>query len=304
MILAGKGNLWEKFAPMKTPDFPWLDRKEYPFKHHWHASGSHRLHYVDEGHGPVLLFVHGTPSWSFDFRNVIKALSGQFRCIAMDHLGFGLSDKPADGDYSIQSHVARLSAFIRALDLREITLVVHDFGGPIGVAAGLEMPDRIKGVVAMNTWLWSSASDPDFIRFSKVLRSPLLPFLYLRLNFSPRFLLPGSFGEKKLSRSLRKQFTAPFPNAASRQGALAFARSLLNDQDWFQSLWERKAELDRWNWLLIWGMKDKFAGEKYLEGFRAGFPNARVVKLETAGHFPQEEQPEVVAAQIRKGFAG
>lgn len=289
---------------MKNPDFPWLDRKEYPFAQHWHTVDGHRMHYLDEGKGPALLFVHGTPSWSFDFRNVVKALSGRFRCIAVDHLGFGLSDKPADGDYSIHAHVSRLSSLIRALDLQEITLVVHDFGGPIGIAAGLEMPERIKGVVAMNTWLWSSKEDPDFVRLSKVLRSPLLPFLYLRLNFSPRFLLPGSFGDKKLPRSLRKQFTLPFPNAASRQGALAFARSLLHDQEWFQALWDRRGKMADWKWLLVWGMKDKFAGEKYLEGFRAGFPDAPVVKLETAGHFPQEEQPAIVAEQIGKWMMG
>lgn len=283
--------------------FPWLDRIEYPFTHHWFTHGGHRLHYIDEGQGPVLLFVHGTPSWSFDFRKVIKGLSGQFRCIALDHLGFGLSDKPVQGNYAVTAHVERLSAFIQSFQLQQIVLVLHDFGGPIGIAAALQTPDRIRGVVAINTWLWSSEGDPEFIRFSKVLKSPLLPILYLKLNFSARFLLPGSFGAHKLSRHLRKQYTRPFPNSASRHGTLAFARSLLHDQPWFQSLWDQKAIMEKWNWMLVWGMRDKFAGAQYLQGFQKGFPHAQVVRLETAGHFPQEEQPDVLVQQIRQQFS-
>lgn len=285
---------------MNSPSFPWLNTSEYPFTSQWVTKKGVRQHYIDEGSGPVLLFVHGTPSWSFDFRKIIQQLSGHYRCIAVDHIGFGLSDKPADYPYSTQNHAAQLSDLIRQLDLQEITLVLHDFGGPIGIAAALENKERIKRVVAMNTWLWSAENDPDFIRFSKILKSPMLPFLYLRLNFSPRFLLPGSFGDQKLPRKLRSQYTRPFPDAASRKGALAFAKSLLNDQPWFQTLWDRKSELEKWDWLFIWGMKDKFAGPKYLDRFLKGFPNAIAVKLDTVGHFPQEEASETVTKHIAK----
>jgi pimeloyl-ACP methyl ester carboxylesterase len=279
-------------------DYNWLDTTEYPFAHHYFAVNGHKLHYIDEGSGPALLFVHGTPSWSFDFRNAIKILSKRFRCVAVDHIGFGLSDKPADYDYSTQGHSQTLERFIVEKNLEEITLVVHDFGGPIGLAAAMRIPERVSRIVALNTWLWSSAADPDFIRFSKILKSPLLPFLYLHLNFSPRFLLPQSFGEKKISRKTLAQYTRPFPNSARRRGPLAFARSLLHDQAWFEELWNQRAAIQDKPALFIWGMKDQFVKPHYLEKFLAGFPNAQAYKFETCGHFPQEEEPERVADLI------
>lgn len=282
----------------------WLDTKEYPFESKFFEIGTHKMHYIDEGKGPILLFVHGTPSWSFDFRKVILQLRDSFRCIAVDHLGFGLSDKPADFAYSTELHAQHLSRFIAAFDLKDITLVLHDFGGPIGFQSALSDPYRVKNFVFLNSWLWSSASDPDFIKFSRMLRSPLLPFLYLRLNFSPRFLMPATFGAKKLSGKIRKQFTAPFSRASERKGALAFARSLLNDQNWFQQLWNRRDGRTSRPVLLIWGMKDPVIKPSYLAKWIEGFPAAHVHELPSCGHFPQEENPEDVAECIRTFLLG
>jgi len=248
-----------------------------------------------------LLFVHGTPSWSFDFRNVIKQLSGHYRCVALDHIGFGLSDKPATHNYSTQHHAETLGRLVEHLRLKNITLVMHDFGGPIGMAWALENPALIRRLVVMNSWLWSSVDDPEYQRFSKVLRNPLLPLLYRRLNFSARFLLPQSFGDRsKLSRKVHRHFTAPFAKAAEREGTLAFARALLNDQEWFQQLWERRGNLAQLPTLLIWGMNDRFVGASYLKIFAAGFPNSKSIQLAQAGHFPQEEEPERVTAAIQE----
>jgi len=276
----------------------WLDAAEYPFASRYFMVNGQRLHYIDEGSGPVLLFVHGTPSWSFDFRNVIKILSRRYRCVAVDHIGFELSDKPREYDYSTRRHSHTLEQFMLEMNLEEITLVVHDFGGPIGLSAAMRMPERVSRIVALNTWLWSSAADPDFIRFSKILKSPLLPFLYLHLNFSPRFLLPQSFGEKKISRKTLAQYTRPFPDSARRRGPLAFARSLLNDQPWFEELWNQRAPIRDKPALFIWGMKDSFVKPHFLDRFRAGFSRSQAVALEACGHFPQEEAPESVARAI------
>lgn len=141
----------------------WLDKKEYPFSSNFYEVNGHKLHYIDEGKGDTILFVHGTPSWSFDFRNVIKKLRTTNRCIAIDHIGFGLSDKPEHYDYSTQNHSRTLEKFITDKDLNDITLVVHDFGGPIGLNVAIRQPQRIKKIVVMNSWLWSSRNDPDFI---------------------------------------------------------------------------------------------------------------------------------------------
>src|SRR5688572_2825134 len=116
----------------------WLDEQAYPFQSRWLDVGPGQVHYVDEGEGPTLLFVHGTPTWSFEYRHVIKALSKKFRCVAPDQLGFGLSDRPADFDYSPESHAKSLRTFVDKLQLRDFVLVVHDFGGPIGLPLALE----------------------------------------------------------------------------------------------------------------------------------------------------------------------
>lgn len=280
----------------------WLDKEEYPFRSNFFTINGNRLHYIDEGKGDTILFVHGTPSWSFDFRNVIKALRSSYRCIAIDHVGFGLSDKPKLYDYSTQNHSQTLEKFVMEMDIQSCTLVMHDFGGPIGMHMASRQPDRIKAFVMLNSWLWSSEGDPDFENLKKVLKSPLLPFLYRNLNFSPRFILPASFGDQKLPKKIRKQFTSPFSNPGQRNGVLAFAKSLLNDQSWFEELWSKHHLLNKKPLLLIWGMKDPVIKPAHLEKFVSGFPDAIVKKIETAGHFPQEEQPQVVA-QFIKSFA-
>jgi pimeloyl-ACP methyl ester carboxylesterase len=278
----------------------WLDKSEYPFKSNYFEINGHKLHYIDEGQGQVILFVHGTPSWSFDFRNVIQHLKTSFRCIAIDHIGFGLSDKPEHSDYSTINHSRTLEKFIIEKQLQEITLVVHDFGGPIGLNCAIHHPERIKNLVILNSWLWSSKADPDYIKLSKILRSPLLPFLYRYLNFSPRFVLPQSFGDKKISSKTLKNYTKPFANASERNGALAFAKSLLNDQDWFEELWNRREAISNKPTLFIWGMKDPVIKPHNLEKFQAGFTNSTTIKLETSGHFPQEEEAGEVAKGVRE----
>ncbi len=277
----------------------WLDKTEYPFTSNYFEINGQHLHYIDEGQGEIILFVHGTPSWSFDYRNIIKGLSKTFRCIAIDHIGFGLSDKPEQYDYSTINHSKTLESFILAMQLRDITLVVHDFGGVIGLNFAIQYPDRIKNLVVLNSWLWSSKTEPDFIKFSKILRSPLLPFLYKYLNFSPKFILPQSFGDHKISSKTLKQYTKPFADSTQRNGALAFAKSLLNDQDWFEQLWNKRLLISNKPTLFIWGMKDPVIKPHNLEKFQAAFTNATIVKLETSGHFPQEEQPVEITEAIR-----
>lgn len=283
---------------MAQEKFIWLDRSEYPFFANYFQVNNQKLHYIDEGQGEVILFVHGTPSWSFDFRNIIKDLKSNYRCIAIDHIGFGLSDKPKDYDYSTANHSKTLEKFITEKQLENITLVVHDFGGPIGLNFAIEHPEKVKKIIIFNSWLWSTENDPDYIKFRKILKSPLLPFLYRRLNFSPRFILPKLFGDDKISKKLLEQYTKPFANSTERNGALAFAKSLLYDQNWFEELWKRRNSISNKPTLFIWGMKDEVIKPHNLEKFEDGFTNSETVKLETSGHFPHEEQPQKVINAI------
>src|SRR5688572_3863851 len=135
-------------SPGALPD--WVDRAAYPFRSRYlEVAPGRRVHYVDEGQGDTLLFVHGTPTWSFEWRHVIRDLSRTHRCIAPDQLGFGLSDRPLDFDYSPEGHARVLRAFVERLGISDITLVVHDFGGPIALPLALEQPSRVRRLVLL-----------------------------------------------------------------------------------------------------------------------------------------------------------
>lgn len=277
----------------------WLDRQSYPFTHKYFDVDHHKMHYVDEGQGPTVLFIHGTPSWSFDFRHLIQKLSPNFRCIAIDLMGFGLSDKPKAYDYSTPAHVQVLAQFIDHLGLSDIHLVLHDFGGVIGMAYALDRPKQIKSITLFNSWLWDASEEPEFKQSAKILRSPLLPFLYLRLNFSPRFLIPKSFHDtQKLSKAVHQHYTKVFRKASERHGTLAFARSILNDQQWFGHLWQKIHRLQDKPVQFIWGMQDPFVLPKYLDKYASAFSKAQILKLENCGHFPQEEKKEEVVQAV------
>jgi pimeloyl-ACP methyl ester carboxylesterase len=283
---------------MQTPD--WLNTREYPFQPHYLNLDGVQMHYVDEGRGEPVVFVHGTPTWSFDYRHLIKNLSADYRCVAPDHIGFGLSDKPREYDYQTARHSENFGRLMAHLNLSNITLVVHDFGGPIALNYAVQHPEKIRRLIILNTWLWSAAGEPEYEKMKKILKSPLLPVLYKYLNFSAKMLIPQSYGDKsRLSKAVHRQYTRPFGNAGERMGTLGFARSLLHDQPWFESIWSRREAISRKPALFLWGMKDKFMPPKYLQKFESAFPDHRTVRFENAGHFPQEECREEVVAAVR-----
>ena len=173
----------------------WLDPTAYPFRPRRFETPEGAMSFVDEGAGPPVLLVHGTPSWSFEFRGVITRLAPHRRVIAPDHLGFGLSDKPRVG-LTVEDHARRLRALVEALDLRGVTLVVHDFGGPIGLPLALD-GDRVARVVVLNSWMWPSDGDATIARLDRLVRSPLGRLLYRGLGVSVRVLLPSAFGDRR-----------------------------------------------------------------------------------------------------------
>jgi haloalkane dehalogenase len=188
------------------------------------------------------------------------------------------------------------------LELQNITLIVHDFGGPIGLAWAQRHTDKIKRVVVLNSWLWSSVGDPDYEKLRKVLKSPLLPLLYRQLNISPRFILPASFGRHKLSKHLKLHYRKPFATNKEREGALAFARSLLHDQPWFDELWQQKEKLAQLPALIIWGTADPVIGILQRDRWQDVFPLSSIKSLEGVGHFPQEESAEEVSRLLYDYF--
>ena len=276
----------------------WVDTNLYPFQNNMISLEAGNMHYVDEGAGETILFVHGTPTWSFLYRDFVKELSNDYRCIAIDHLGFGLSEKPIDFSGSPQDHAKNLSEFIRKLDLQNVTLVVHDFGGPIGLAAGMMNSERINKVVLFNSWLWSTEERADAQRIDKTINSRLGKFLYLNLNFSPKFLLKKGFKDKKnLSKKVHQHYLKPFPNKSSRHGLLNLAKALVGSSDWYQMQWEQLDKLANKEWLIIWGTEDEFIKKGELLKWKERLSNSTVTEL-NCGHFVQEEKTEESIALI------
>lgn len=279
----------------------WLDRSEYPFQPRSLELEAGRMHYVDEGQGPPVVLVHGTPVWSFLYRNLIKELSRSNRCIAMDHLGFGLSDKPAGWGYRPADHAANLRALVDHLGLRDITLVVHDFGGPIGLSYAVERPENVARLVIFNTWMWSQRENPEAAQISRTLGGGFGRFMYERLNFSARWLIPALGGERPLPKSIHRHYIDAAPTPQSRHAMWVCARELAGSSDWYETLWARRERLRHIPALLLWGLRDRGvkSGVFDLARFQGVFEDVRSVTYPGAGHFVQEDAAPQVAAEIR-----
>ncbi len=272
----------------------WLNTSLYPHTSNFIQIDGYNMHYIDEGQGEVLVFVHGTPTWSFLYRKMIQQFSATHRCIAVDHLGFGLSDKPKDYNYTPEQLSKNLACFIDALQLKDITLVVHDFGGPIGLPYALQQAENIKQIVLFNTWLWETKSDKNAQQVNKILHSRLGNFLYLHTNFSPRVLLKKAFFKRKqLTKEIHQHYHRPFPNKSTRYGLLGIGKSLVGSSDWYGQMWNQIDRIRDKPFLIIWGLKDKFIKEEHLKKWENTLPKRQVVRL-NCGHFPQEELPEQV----------
>jgi haloalkane dehalogenase len=293
--------------PLSTADSvsalpKWLDRNAFPFvPRSVRLPGGSSIRYVDEGEGEPLLFVHGTPSWSFEWRHVIRALCDSYRCVAPDLLGFGLSDRPRDFSYTPEAHAREIDAFVETIGLRNFTLVVHDFGGPIALPLALERRGIVRRIVVLNSWMWSLRTDPTMARAARLLGGRFGRLLYERVNLSPRVIMPAGYADKrKLTRTIHEQYLAPFADRWSRGAVLwTLARSLLASSAHYEKLWVGRGRLKEVPVLLIWGMRDPAFTTASLARWREAAPHARVVEL-PVGHWPQEEAPEDVVKALRE----
>lgn len=282
----------------------WLDRTDYTFTPRWAPLREGRLHYIDQGEGLPVVFSHGTPTWSYEYRHVIRVVSHHFRCIAPDHLGFGLSDRPVNASYTPEAHAARFREFVDALGLSRFALVVHDFGGPIALPLALE--GRAERLVLMNTWMWPFDDDPEMARRARMVSGGVGRFLYKRMNASLKLIMPSAYGDKrKLTPHIHRHYLEPFRDPASRVQVLwPLASALLGASAFYASLWEQRARLTGIPTLIVWGLKDSAFRPKQLERWQSILPNARVVTIADAGHWPHEEAPSEVADAIASFLRG
>jgi haloalkane dehalogenase len=278
-----------------------IDRSAYPFESKWQQLDAGRMHYVDEGSGDVVLFVHGTPTWSFEWRHLIAGLRSTYRCIAVDHLGFGLSERPRNAPYTPEWHAQNLAEFVDRLKPGSLTLVVHDFGGPIALPFALRRPGLVKRLVVINSWMWSFADDRDMASKARIAGSAVGRFLYRWANLSLRVIAPSAYGDRrKLTPAIHRQYLDRFPDRWSRGAVLwPLAHALLGSSAFYDSLWRERAQLTGRPVLIVWGMRDSAFGPNQLARWKEALPEAKVVQLEHAGHWPHEEAPAEVLTALR-----
>jgi haloalkane dehalogenase len=284
---------------MATP--PWLNTKEYPFGSHYFQIPAGKMHYIDEGSGKPIVFIHGNPSWSFQFRNVIRKISQKYRCIAPDLIGFGLSDKPETWTYLPRDHAENLGRLLDSLELSEITLVVGDWGGPIGLSYAISHPDKVTNIVITNTWMWAVDQDLHFILFSIFVGGSIGKWLIKWRNFFAQDIVGHAFGDKnKLTAEIHNHYLKPLEKQEERIGTWVFPREIIGSTEWLRSLWNNVDRLKPEKVLIAWGMKDIAFREKEMNKWALLFPNARVEQYPDAGHFISEEKPDELAREIEE----
>ncbi|NLY01651.1 MAG: alpha/beta fold hydrolase [Rhodopirellula sp.] len=275
-------------------------RSLYPFDSHWFTVGGHRMHYLDEGEGPVLLLVHGNPTWSFYWREVVKALRGEYRLIVPDHIGCGLSDKPPIDQYSyrLADRIDDLNRLIDELDLRQVTLVAHDWGGAIGMGAAVAQPQRFTRFALMNTAAFRAERCPWRIRLCHVPGLGALGVQGMNL-FIKAAIRMAAERKERMTPAVRAGLSAPYDSWANRIAVLRFALDipLKPSHPTFQTLTDIENGLGQFAdhpVLLLWGMKDWCFTPQFLDRFLEYLPNAEVERLADAGHYIVEDAHERV----------
>jgi haloalkane dehalogenase len=284
---------------LRTSQARFQELPDYPFAPHYVELDQVRMHYVDEGQGPLILLLHGEPTWSFLYRHLILALRREFRVVAPDLIGFGKSDKYATrAAYTFEMHRTSFAQFVEALDLQDVTLVVHDWGGPIGLWAATSRPERFARLVILNTFLSTGQSPPGlafrlwrtFARYS-----PIFPAGWLVQLATVRRLSPEE----------RRAYDAPFPDRASRTGARVFPLLVpaQRSDPATPAMRETFRALRRWQKPALVAFSDK---DPMLGGldpiFRRLIPTAQdqpQVTIGDAGHFLQEDKGPEIANHVK-----
>ncbi|MCH2212572.1 MAG: alpha/beta fold hydrolase [Fuerstiella sp.] len=270
--------------------------EEFPFTSRWIRIGASIQHFVDEGSGPVLLMVHGNPTWSFAWRHLIRNLSVDYRVIAIDHLGCGFSEKPQTDVYTLEQHIKRLEQLILALDLRNVTLFAHDWGGAIGMGCAGRQPDLFSRFVLLNTAAFRSRRIP--LRISAC-RIPLLgPFGVQRMNLFSLAAVQMAV-TRPLTSSAKAGLLAPYDSVENRIAVREFVldipmkpthrsyQTLVRVEESLSKLANRPMQL-------IWGMRDWCFTPEFLYEFERRFPNAAVHRISSAGHYVFEDAADDV----------
>jgi len=287
----------------------------WPFRARYTEAPGFRMHYVEEGRGAeTLLLLHGEPTWSYLFRSQIPEWARSHRVIAVDHMGFGRSAAPAGRTYWLQDHIDNLERFVLALGLTDLTIVMHDFGGPTGMGLAIRHPDRIKRIVSVNGP--TPAGQPDLFErlTANAAESPWFRWIaeaeekgvledvlgLLEYNVLSKLKLNGFERNEIITDAWLRAYRAPFPTPARTAGAVGWAKGFATGAHEFENPdAETRTELGRKPALAIWGEADRTLQAKhFLPLFRPVFPHGRVHRLPGAAHYSPEDAPGVVARVV------
>jgi haloalkane dehalogenase len=279
----------------------WLQVDAWPFQSRSVVIAGHRVRYVDEGSGPVLVFVHAGPAWSFIYRDVIIRLRNQFRCIALDFPGSGLSEAPSGYRAGLAPASRVFEAFLEALDLRKVTLVVHDLGGPVALGAAAGMPDRVIALAVTDSFGWPlSEENPGITRMLRIVGSRPVRLLNDATNIVARFTATSYGVGKGFTATDRRAFLGPYRDRSVRRNALAMLGDAAGAVGYLRGVDRslRTTFADR-PVLLVFGEESPTVKERFPQRWQERFPRARLQVIEGGHHFPMADDPDAVARAIR-----
>jgi|CZKI01.1.fsa_nt_gi pimeloyl-ACP methyl ester carboxylesterase len=287
----------------------WLARL-YPFSpKSFQTPGGARMSYVDEGPAgsEAVLMLHGNPTWSFLYRDLIREMSSTVRCVAPDHVGMGLSDKPGAYDYGLASRIADIEALVGSLGLAKVHLVVHDWGGPIGLGFAGRHPERVGRIVILNTAEFPSGRIPARIALCRI---PWLgAFLVRGLNGFAEAATWMATASRRLTWDERRAYLHPYDSWANRIGIHRFILDIPMEPDHptRRTLEEVSGGLSRLaahEKMILWGARDFCFDDAYLSRWREIYPDARIERFEDAGHFVLEDAGADARDRIRDFLTG
>lgn len=257
-----------------------------------------RVHVVDRGAGPPLLMLHGNPTSSYLYRDVVDRLADRFRCVVPDLPGFGFSEPRAGFGGSPADHARVIAEVVDHLDLSGYTLVAHDWGGPIGLAAALEAPERLAGMVLGNTWAWPVHDDRHFTSFSAIMGGPVGRLGARWLNLVVNLMLPLGHRRRRLTRAEMRTYRAATRSPERRAATSRFAREIVASSDFLADVEAGLRRLVDVPTAFAWPEADIAFRDSELERWLTHFPDAHVTRLPGVGHFLPSDAPDDLADVI------
>lgn len=277
----------------------WVDDELFPFDSHFVDLGGNVVHYVDEGTGPTLLMLHGNPTWSFLWRQVIRALSSEFRCIALDYPGFGLSTAKPGYRYLPEEHADVVTSFVDALSINAATLVGQDWGGPIGLAVAQRRPGTFDRFVLADTWAWPTNGDLYFEGFSRIGGSSPFRLLARHCDLVVNALIPTGHHRRTPTTAEMTHYRRAQSTPDRRQAAAILPSRIIDSRGFFTEVESGLVEIDHLPTLIAWGGADRVFRTKERERLESTFPHHRTVIIEGAGLYVESDAPDEFAAAIR-----